>query len=275
MTADESSTIRGSTYKAGVIVEGVKVRALLDHGAQVSLVRKELLPVIRERNGWTLEECHDRNCKLEGQPTGAGGYELGAIAVVRLQITTMDGEKQHQVPCYVLESSKPIWNGELKNCAMLLGTNVLSDLGFCIISSDRSKVLPEEVAEPNEQCDKSIQDKPSVEKSSDTGENTDKCKSSHIRLVVEKEFHVGPQQTRVKVVGEQKTDPGFVGVATPREGILAEKMCDFMEELWIEEPVTTVTLRNWGNCLMVIVADTQIGTVEEASLVTQDDPSLE
>ena len=188
------------------------------------------------------------------------------LQIMRNNTKFPDGEKQHQVPCCVLESSKPIWNGELKNCAMLLGTNVLSDLGFCIISSDGSKVLPEEVAESNEQCDKSIEDKLSVEKPSDTGENTDKCKSSHVRLVIEKELHVGPQQTklaRVKVVGEQKTDPGFAGVATPREGILAEKMCDFIEELWIEEPVTTVTLRNWGNCPLVIVADTEIGTVEE------------
>ena len=94
---------------------------------------------------------------------------------------------------------------------------------------------------------------------------------------MEKELHVRPQQTklaRVKVVEEQKADPGFVGVATPREGMLAEKMCDFVEELWIEEPtcITTVRLRNWGHCSVVIAADTMIGTVEEASLVTQDDP---
>ena len=136
MTSDKSLKIRGPTYKAGVIVEVFKVRVLLDHGTQVSLVSKELLPKIRERNGWTLEECHDRKCKLEGQSTGAGSYELGAIAVVRLQVMTMDSEKQHQVPCYVLESSKLIWNGELKNCAMLLGSNVLGDLGFCIIRND-------------------------------------------------------------------------------------------------------------------------------------------
>ena len=64
MTSNKSLNIRGPTYKAGVIVEGVKVRALLDHGAQVSLVHKELLPKIKERNGWTLEECHDRNCQV-------------------------------------------------------------------------------------------------------------------------------------------------------------------------------------------------------------------
>ena len=115
----------------------------------------------------------------------------------------------------------------------------------------------------------------SLAKSHEPGQNTDICKSSHVRLVVEKELRVGLQQTklvRVKVAGEHKADPGFVGVATPQEGILAEKMCDFVEELWIEGPLTTVTFRNWGNYPVVIAEDTVIGTVEEASLVTQDDP---
>ena len=51
-----------------------------------------------------------------------------------------DCEKQHQVPSYVLESFKPIWNGELKNC----------DLRFCVINSDGYKVMPERVAESSE-----------------------------------------------------------------------------------------------------------------------------
>ena len=148
MSSDKPLAIKGPTYKAEVNVDGVSVRALLDHGAQVSLVRKELLPKIWEKNGWTLDQCHDRNCKLEGQPTGAGGHKLGATAVVRLHITPTDGEEQ-QVPCYVLESSKPIWNGELKNCAMVLGTNALEDLGFCIVTNKGRKVKPEGVAEPS------------------------------------------------------------------------------------------------------------------------------
>ena len=160
---------------------------------------------------------------------------------------------------------------------MLLGTNGLKHLGFCIISNDGSKVMPEKVAGPSEQCEQSNEGNSSLAKSSEPGENTDKCKSSHVRLyiVVEKELRVGPQQTklvRVKVVGEHKADPAFVGVATPQEGILAEKMCDFVEELWIEGPLTTVTFRKWGNYPVVIAKDTVIGTVEEASLVTQDDP---
>ena len=39
---------RGPTYKVDIVVDGVRTRALLDHGAQVSLARKQLLPVIKE-----------------------------------------------------------------------------------------------------------------------------------------------------------------------------------------------------------------------------------
>ena len=45
--------IRGPTYKAEVTVDNVKMRALLDHGAQVSIVRRGLLPKVRETQGWT------------------------------------------------------------------------------------------------------------------------------------------------------------------------------------------------------------------------------
>jgi len=36
------------TYKVDLIIGGVPTRGLLDHGAQVTLARKELLPMIRE-----------------------------------------------------------------------------------------------------------------------------------------------------------------------------------------------------------------------------------
>lgn len=66
MSSDKSLAIKGPTYKAEVNVDGVRVRVLLDHGAaQVSLVCKELLLKIREKNKWTLDQCHDRNCKVE------------------------------------------------------------------------------------------------------------------------------------------------------------------------------------------------------------------
>ena len=263
MSSDKPLAIKGPTYKAEVNVDGVRVRVLLDHGAQVSLVRKELLPKIREKNGWTLDQCHDRNCKLEGQPTGAGGHKLGATAVVRLQITSTDSEEPHQVPCYVLESSKPIWNGELKNCAMVLGTNALEDLGFCIVTNKGRKIMPEGVAEPSGQ-----EEDRTVTESNKPKEEP----PTQVRLVLEKELYLGPQQSKlakVKVIGDHKK--GHVYVVEPHEGMLAERMCDFTEELWVDKPSPTLTLTNWGNCPVVIEKDIVIGTIEEVSLITKDD----
>ena len=42
----EPLAMRGPTYKVPIVVNGIKTHALLDHGAQVILVRKELLPLI-------------------------------------------------------------------------------------------------------------------------------------------------------------------------------------------------------------------------------------
>ena len=250
-------------------MDGVRIRALLDHGAQVSLVCKELLPKIQEKNGWTLDQCHDRNCKLEGQTTGAGGYKLGATAVVRLHITSTDGERQHQVPCYVLESSKPIWSGELKNCAMVLGTNALEDLGFCIVTNQGSKVKPEGASEcsgPREGGSRSTATEP--------------CKPeeeprTQIRIVLEKDLPLGPQQSKVakiKLSEGHKVNQGQAYVVEPHEGMLAERMCDFTEELWVDEASPTLTLTNWGNSPVVIEKDKVIGTIEEVSVITKDDP---
>ena len=105
-----------------------------------------------------------------GQPTGAG-HKLGATAVVRLKVMTTDGEQLHQVPCYVLESTKPIWNGELKNCAMVLGINALEDLSICIISNGGTKVMPKRTVEPK---DKTNESKLSVVDPSKLKEKTDK-----------------------------------------------------------------------------------------------------
>lgn len=82
-----STAARGQTHKVDIIVDGVKTRALLDHGAQVSLARRQLLPVIKESNNWTAEQCQDRTLKMEGQPQGAGGHSLGAEGMVALQVT--------------------------------------------------------------------------------------------------------------------------------------------------------------------------------------------
>ena len=123
-----STAARGPTYKVDIMVDGVKTRALLDHGAQVSLARRQLLPVIKERNHWTKEQCQDRNLKMEGQPQGAGGLDLGAEGMVALQVTIENTKVSQTVPCYILDSTKPIWRGELKDCSLVIGTNALPEL---------------------------------------------------------------------------------------------------------------------------------------------------
>ena len=104
-----STAARGPTYKVDITVDGVKTRALLDHGAQVSLARRQLLPVIKEENNWTVEQCQNRNLKMEGQPQGAGGHNLGTEGMVALQVTIENTGVAQRVPCYVLDSAKPIW----------------------------------------------------------------------------------------------------------------------------------------------------------------------
>ena len=47
--SEGASDTGGPSYKVNVVVEGVKTRGFLDHGAQVSLIRKELLPTIKEK----------------------------------------------------------------------------------------------------------------------------------------------------------------------------------------------------------------------------------
>ena len=111
-----ASQQRGPVYKVNVELEGVRTRALLDHGAQVSLLRSQLLPVVKEKKGWTLDQCHLRNLKLDQQPVGAEGRPLGAVAMVQLQVKVESTGVGRDIPFYVLDSNKPIWNGELANC---------------------------------------------------------------------------------------------------------------------------------------------------------------
>ena len=63
--ATEMLPTRGPTYNVDVVVDSLKTRALLDHGAQVSIVRRELLPKIREAQGWTQEQYQTWNLTLD------------------------------------------------------------------------------------------------------------------------------------------------------------------------------------------------------------------
>lgn len=82
------------------------------------------MPAIQENHGWAKEQYQQRNLDLDSQPIGASGEALGVVAAVMLRITVEGNSKTFLVSCYVLGSDKPLWNGELKYCALVLGTNV-------------------------------------------------------------------------------------------------------------------------------------------------------
>ena len=91
---------RGPMYKAVAKADGVHTRALLDPGAQISLVRQKLLLVIRTKQG--VDQYQQRNLELDRQPIGASGEALEVMAVVMLKITVGGAKRSFTVPCYVL-----------------------------------------------------------------------------------------------------------------------------------------------------------------------------
>ena len=47
-----------------------------------------------------------------------------------------------EIPCYVIDSAKPVWQGNVKNCGMIIGTNTLVDFHFCISHFNGEKISP-------------------------------------------------------------------------------------------------------------------------------------
>ena len=69
-----------------VSVDEVKTRALLDHGSKVTIVRQQLLPMVKEKQQWSMDNCMEKTVPLEFQPIGATGQELGAHGITMLNI---------------------------------------------------------------------------------------------------------------------------------------------------------------------------------------------
>ena len=106
--SSRKAQVAGPTYKLNVKVEGIPTRAFLDLGSQVTIVRRQLLPLIREKYEWSDEKCNSKNIPLKAQPVGAMGKELGASGMVTLQMEIDATGQNVNVPCYVLDSNKPL-----------------------------------------------------------------------------------------------------------------------------------------------------------------------
>ena len=60
--------------------------------------------------------------------------------IVPLQVIIERTGVVQSEPCYILDSSKLIWQGEFKDCGIIIGMNALEELEFSIVDSD-GKVL--------------------------------------------------------------------------------------------------------------------------------------
>ena len=136
------TSVTGPTYKVDIVVEDFKTRALLDNGLQVSLVRTEILPKIEQKNNWGLDKLSSHTCSVKSQLKGAGGEELGISSIVILDILLEETGNTLTVPCFVLESSKPIWQGAVRNCGVILGTNATVEYGVQVVHSNGTVVEP-------------------------------------------------------------------------------------------------------------------------------------
>ena len=174
----DKSVLVGPTYKIEITVKSVLTGALLDHGAQVTIVRRQLLGKVKERQKWPVETCRSKEIPLEKQPIGATGTELGAVGAVRLNMVVDATQANQEISCFVLDSSKPLWQGELQDCVVLLGTNALIKFGIEVIHSDGTVIIPSPLKTPEGTQGSQEEDRVRI-----------------LQLSMEKTVHLMPQQS--------------------------------------------------------------------------------
>ena len=246
----------GPIYKVNMTVGGIPTRAFLDHGSQITIIRRQLLPKIRDKRGWSDQQCIAKtNCKEMGaQPVGAMGKELGTCGIVVLQMEIDETGQNLEIPCYVLDSVKPLWQGELKDCAVLLETNALTDFGFEVVYPNGTPIHPVYKDQANTSNEK-----------------------SSLKIVLKKSIHLKPGCTKLvpaTVDGEIVTPPqvNCCGIISRNAAVLAANNCDFPEELWNGQKDLMISLTNWGNMPVLVKKQSQVGEIERTEFVAKDDP---
>ena len=164
------------------------------------------------------------------QPQGAGGSELGAKRIVLLSVTLEATGKSLHIPCYVVDSTRPLWQGAVRNCGLVLGTNAIGKFGIKLVHANGTAVQP-------------------VNGNADL---VDSATETVARLVLCGLTRIGPRMTKcvkVKVVQTSGADTSDLegGIMSPNETVLANVGCDFVEQLWDGESNVTIGQNNWGS----------------------------
>lgn len=212
-----------------------------------------------------MEQCQTRHLTL-GQPQGAGAHDLGAEGMVALQVTVEGTGVCQRVPCYILDSSKPLWKRELKDCGLVIGTNTLAELGISMVDAKGcvGMAIEETVYQYQENVEGSKKASESANQGGETPVADDPVDStSVIGVILKHDLHLGSQQTRVAKVQISHTycdkHSAALVVITPNELILANQQCDFVEGYWMGESTFHILVTNWETESTTLTKDSMIG----------------
>ena len=207
-----------------------------------------------------MEQYQQRNLELDRQPVGASGEALGVMGVMVLKLTIEGNNTTFNVPCHVLQSSKPLWNGDVYDCALVLGTNALETLGFRITNPNGEMVSP-----IGKRCQ-------SAEVQAVELEDAD----AKVHVVLDQQLRLGPFQSKiVKASTNTSSDLDIcIKMVTPNDK-LASIQCDFTDEVWEKKSTGELQVTNWSGEPLNIEQGTVIGNVEEVSVVDASDPVWE
>ena len=171
-------------------------------------------------------------------------------------------------------SSKPIWKGELKDCGLVIGTNALANLGFSIVDAEGCIVTSEENASQKQETSiEATEPQDNNATMQEIVENGDTASSPTNGVYLARAAYLTHGQSKVVQVNITSCK-GDIGVVTPI-GDLANALCDFQETLWSGSTQFKITLNNWGIEPLTLSEGQQVGSVELADIVPEDDPVRE
>ena len=143
------------------------------------------------------------------------------------------------------------------DCALVLGTNALETLGFRITNPNGELVSP-----ARKRCQ-------SAEVQAVEPEDAD----VKVHVVLDQQLRLGLFQSKiVKASTNTSSNLGMcIKMVTPND-TLASIQCDFTEEVWEKKSAGELQVTNWNGEPLNIEQGTEIGDVEEVSVVDASDP---
>ena len=129
---------------------------------------------------------------------------LGSNGCIVLKLAIEGNSNTFNVPCYVLQSSKPLWSGDLYDYALVLGTNALETLGLRITNPNGELVSP-----VRKRCQ-------SAEVQAVKPEDAD----AKVHVVLDRQLRLGPFQSKIVKASTNNTSSDLdicIKMVTPND----------------------------------------------------------